>query len=456
MKKILFDATVLVSGIHKNECRSGLFVASCEIFKRLLHCPGLQIDVYASPSTGNDVKEYIVQEFPSFRGKFIGDFSENFLCRLRNHIETRKGHKNSKARQLFLRGCAVFCKCLCYVIDRYAGNPVSKAELKKYDGFFSPVYLAPGFIYRAGVPRYTVLYDIIPKLFPQFCPSVRVGLSWNIALINNLNEKDYCFSISEQTKKDFLRFNSKLDPDKIVVIPLAADEKKFYPCHDPEKLAVLRKKYGIPEKPYFLSLCTIEPRKNLIFALKAFDAYLAQNPDSDVNFVLAGGHWARFAGKWENALAGMNHIKERIILTGYVDDEDLAPLYSGAEFFIYPSLYEGFGLPPLEAMQCGSPVITSNTSSLPEVVGDAGIMISPDDLEECVKAMETMVKSLAANLREFSRDSAQIREKQKELDNLIASYQMNLENLKIREAAWNNTISELTRKVDQIQDALKK
>ncbi|MBQ9775746.1 MAG: glycosyltransferase family 4 protein [Lentisphaeria bacterium] len=184
-------------------------------------------------------------------------------------------------------------------------------------------------------------------------------------------------------------------PEKITVIPLAADEKKFYPCQELSKITAVRAKYQIPEKPYFLSLCTIEPRKNLIFALKAFDAYLAKYPESELTFVLAGGHWSRFAGKWESALAEMKHIKKRIILTGYIDDEDLAALYSGAEFFIYPSLYEGFGLPPLEAMQCGCPVITSNTSSLPEVVGNAGIMIAPDDLEGAVNAIESLLHNQA-------------------------------------------------------------
>lgn len=391
MKKILFDATILASGMLKNECRSGLFVASYEIFKKLLNISDLQIDIYASPSTRSNVKKYICQVFPDFKGNFIGDFSDNLICKLRIFIEKNQSKRNGKIKRLFWQVCNVFCKCLCYIVDSYASSPTSKAELKKYDVFFSPVYLAPHFIFKSGITRYTIIYDVIPKLFPKFCPSVKLGLSWNIALIKNLNEKDYCFAISEQTKKDFLRFNSKLDPKKVTVIPLAADEKKFYPCNDSEKLAFIRKKYNIPEKPYFLSLCTIEPRKNLIFALKAFNAYLAKHPDSSVNFVLAGGHWNRFAGKWESALADMQHIKERIILPGYIDDEDLAPLYSGAEFFIYPSIYEGFGLPPLEAMQCGCPVITSNTSSLPEVVGDAGIMIAPDDLNGAVNAMETLL-----------------------------------------------------------------
>ena len=153
----------------------------------------------------------------------------------------------------------------------------------------------------------------------------------------------------------------------------------------------MRRKYHIPDAPYFLSLCTIERRKNLIFALEAFAAYMKRHPDSPLNFVLAGGNLGRFQKDWGKALAGLGDLRSRIVLPGYIDDEDLAALYSGAEFFIYPSLYEGFGLPPLEAMQCGTPVITSNTSSLPEVVGYGGLMIAPDDLEGAVSAMETLL-----------------------------------------------------------------
>jgi glycosyltransferase involved in cell wall biosynthesis len=102
-------------------------------------------------------------------------------------------------------------------------------------------------------------------------------------------------------------------------------------------------------------------------------------------------------------------LKNRIIFTGYIPDEDLSAIYSGATAFIYPSLYEGFGLPPLEAMQCGTPVITSNTSSLPEVVGDAGIMINPTDEDALCQAILTIIQDsqLRKTLSEKGRERAQ-------------------------------------------------
>lgn len=105
-------------------------------------------------------------------------------------------------------------------------------------------------------------------------------------------------------------------------------------------------------------------------------------------FVLGGGSWKAFMSILEQELSLLGKYRNKILTIGYVADQDLAPLYSGAEWFVYTSQYEGFGLPPLEAMACGCPVITSNNSSLPEVVGDAGVMIDWDSDEQHIKAYE--------------------------------------------------------------------
>ena len=136
-----------------------------------------------------------------------------------------------------------------------------------------------------------------------------------------------------------------------------------------------------------LSVCTFEPRKNLRHLVRSFVELLRAHPElSDLTLVLTGGEGWMF-GPILAELAGTALPSGRIITTGYVPDADLAPLYSGASAFLYLSRYEGFGLPPLEAMQCGTPVIVSNTSSLPEVVGDAGILLSPDDRDGLCQAI---------------------------------------------------------------------
>ena len=179
-----------------------------------------------------------------------------------------------------------------------------------------------------------------------------------------------------------------MNPDDITVIPLAANDN-FYHEKDTKKIKAVRTKYNIPaDKKYVFSLCTLEPRKNLIRAVKTFIEFIKKNKIDDMVFVLGGAHWDEFIGKLESEIDDLGKYKDKIIRAGYIDDADLAALYSGAEWFVYTSQYEGFGLPPLEAMQCGCPVITSNTSSLPEVVGDAGIMIDWDNDEQHIAAYE--------------------------------------------------------------------
>jgi glycosyltransferase involved in cell wall biosynthesis len=171
-----------------------------------------------------------------------------------------------------------------------------------------------------------------------------------------------------------------------MVVTLAANEK-FQKKEDLTLLDHTKIKYSIPtDKKYIFSLCNIEPRKNLIRAVRTFVEFINKNKINDLIWVMGGGQWDSFVEelekqniKWDTSL---------IIKAGYIDDEDLSILYSNAEWFVYTSQYEGFGLPPLEAMQCGCPVITSNNSSLPEVVGDAGLMIDWDSDEQHIEAYE--------------------------------------------------------------------
>ena len=156
-----------------------------------------------------------------------------------------------------------------------------------------------------------------------------------------------------------------------------------------KKKELTKSKYGIPlEKRYVFSLCTLEPRKNLIRAVKSFIRFAEKNSVGDMIFALGGPAWKDFEKQLESDADISGLYSKYVVWIGYVDDDDLPVLYSNAEWFVYTSQYEGFGLPPLEAMQCGCPVITSNNSSLPEVVGDAGIMIDWDSDDQHIKAYE--------------------------------------------------------------------
>ena len=265
--------------------------------------------------------------------------------------------------------------------------PNKKESLEKTENcvFFSPFFAPPKeYLHLA---KFLVIYDAIPLIFDEYRNNP--GNYWFLELARKLDESYTCFAISSYTKTDFLKHLPHLKPENIIVTPLACDER-FKPANADE-IARARKKYNIPEnKKYIFSLCTLEPRKNLIRAVKCFANFISKNNIDDLVFVLGGAHWDAFIEKLENEIGSLDeNIKSKILKIGYVDDSDQAALYSGALFFVYTSAYEGFGLPPLEAMSCGTPVITSNNSSLPEVVGQAAIMIDYDDDEAHIKAYES-------------------------------------------------------------------
>jgi len=191
--------------------------------------------------------------------------------------------------------------------------------------------------------------------------------------------------------------------DRLHVVPLAADPALFYRCADPQRLAAVRDKYGIPEGPYILGVTNPDLRKNVPHAVHAFARAAHEARDALVSLVLAGSAGPG-CDQIAQAIAEYPALRGRVVQPGHVPDDDLAPLYSGAQVFVYPSIYEGFGLPPLEAMQCGTPVITSNASSLPEVVGDGGVMVAPGDIDALAGAMLDLARD--AERRERLRQRA--------------------------------------------------
>jgi len=251
------------------------------------------------------------------------------------------------------------------------------------DIFHSPFHPLPEQT-RGRMKRVLTVYDLIPVLYPSlFDPGIQELFP---AILNSLHPGDFALCISESTKHDLCNYRSDVDPARVFVTPLAASDH-FYPYKDEIELIKIRGRYGIPDgTTYFLGLSTLEPRKNIEQVIKCFARLIHEEPADDLRLVLVGIRGWDY-GSILKALDRLDISRDRAIVTGYVPDEDLAPLYSGSLGFIYLSLYEGFGLPPLEAMQCGVPVITSNTSSLPEVVGDAGIMVSPSDEDAICQAM---------------------------------------------------------------------
>ena len=188
-------------------------------------------------------------------------------------------------------------------------------------------------------------------------------------------------AVSESGKQDIVNF-AQVPEKRVQVIPEAADEKVYYPRTDAVAIAQVQERYEIAA-PYILYVARIEhPGKNHVRLIRAFSRLKADGLLQGVQLVLAGSDWS--GAEAVHAEAARSPFAPDIRFTGFVRNADLPLLYSGAEAFVFPSLYEGFGLPILEAMQCGVPVACSNTSSLPEVAGDAAVMFDPSD--ECAIA----------------------------------------------------------------------
>jgi glycosyltransferase involved in cell wall biosynthesis len=195
-----------------------------------------------------------------------------------------------------------------------------------------------------------------------------------------------------------------VEPNRVAVVYGGVDSG-FHPIEDEATLQAARVKYGL-FSPFILYVGTIEPRKNLGRLLRAYTRLRAKYKTPHRLVVAGGLGWL-----YQDVLREIDELasEHEVIFLGRVPDEDLPTLYSLADVFAFPSLYEGFGLPPLEAMACGVPVVCSNTSSLPEVVGDAGILVSPYDIDALSEAIAGLLEDparrseLAARGRERAR-----------------------------------------------------
>lgn len=246
--------------------------------------------------------------------------------------------------------------------------------------------------------KIVTVHDLIPILYPQYNSNTALLQE----VIRSIEDDGYAICVSENTKKDLLRYAPKLDPSRVFVSLLAASKELFYPCSNEQRFREVQQKYNLPKR-YFLSLSTLEPRKNIDHIIRCFTKMVDENHIEDLYLVLVGAkgwNYDKIFEEHENA----EHLKEKIIFTGRVPNHDLAAIYSHAQAFFYMSFYEGFGLPPLEAMQCGLPVVTSNSSSLPEVVGDAGILLEPTDELGLVRCMQDLYSD--ADLRNALKEKS--------------------------------------------------
>ncbi|MEJ2750076.1 MAG: glycosyltransferase family 1 protein [Anaerolineae bacterium] len=264
-------------------------------------------------------------------------------------------------------------------------------ELKRRlpDVFFTPAHVIP---YTFRGPSVATVHDLGYHYFPEAHPPRQLAyLRWSTRYNGRASRR--VIADSEATKNDLIRFD-EIGPDKIDVVYPGIDPA-LRPLTDRGQITAVLRKYGITP-PYLLFLSTLQPRKNLVRLIRAYAA-----ADVPHQLVLAGKQgWLAepIMAEINNQQAAINnqqptasHQLPQIITPGFIDDDDKAALLSGATALLYPSLYEGFGFPVLEAQACGAPVLCANTSSLPEVAGEAALLVNPEDTAAITAGIKRLV-----------------------------------------------------------------
>lgn len=264
-------------------------------------------------------------------------------------------------------------------------SPFSSRWMKEFDLYHQPNFIPHIF------PGKTVctVHDMSYRLFPQYLLKHRaIALR---AFERRLRQANRIITDSKHARGEIIDL-LRVPEDRVTVTYLGAGPQYRPFSISDERRMDLRARYNLPED-FLLYVGTIEPRKNLERLIEAYYVYKREEPNSELKLVLAGGKGWLYEGICTRVQE--LHLEQDIVFTGYVDGEDLPFLYNMAIAFVYPSLYEGFGLPPLEAMSCGTPVISSNTSSIPEVVGEAGILIDPYKVNDLAAAIYKVAGSVS-------------------------------------------------------------
>jgi glycosyltransferase involved in cell wall biosynthesis len=274
-----------------------------------------------------------------------------------------------------------------YSLREHVSIPLKLRRLGA-DLLHSPHYVLP-----LACPTRSVvtIHDCIHLLFPQYLPN---RMAWKYARFvmgHAVRKSALVFTVSEASRRDILRFYPRTDPDSVQVVPNAIDESLLTHPGE-EEMDRVRERYQIRGR-FVLYAGNIKPHKNLERLVGAFGLLKRRSGNEDLKLLIIGDEVNRY-GPLRRAVEAEG-VRQDVRFFGFVPDRTLAALYRLASVFAFPSLYEGFGLPPLEAMACGTPVVTSRISSLPEVVGDGALLVDPYRVTEIADGLQRVLEDSA-------------------------------------------------------------
>ncbi|MFD1142222.1 glycosyltransferase family 4 protein [Larkinella insperata] len=380
---VIIDASLPGIGFYHRQAKTGVSRVAEQLIKGLLASDRVQLSL-AAPTHRAETLRYARETFGKQAPPLVNPPGEQRWAKLENALLnpfSPQSLPSKVIRQLFYRSH----KALATEQARFSADRLPRGAI-----YHSPFFAIPDDIGRMPhIRKVLTVHDLIPIHHPEWFPAGERAVR---NAIERLPADAQVVTVSQATKTDFCQYTG-FDPARVTPIHLAASPELFHPVTDTAQIKATQQRFGLGHEPYLLTLATLEPRKNLDHLIRCF-VQLAERGElpNEIKLVLVGTKgW-----KMDQVLGELvktERVRSRLVFTGFVPDEDLAAIYSGALAFVYPSLFEGFGLPPLEAMQCGLPVITSNVSSLPEVVGDAAIQVSPTDADALAQAILTVVRS---------------------------------------------------------------
>ena len=380
--EVVLDVNILGKGFGADATRTGIFRATEMLVRALLRRDDLRLAVAAEASWVNELQ---LIAYDRNRGNHLGsrlhrvwrhpecDDEEGLELIARILADEREGRDARRDRATLM---------LMNATARRAPQPAPCEVVHSLRTALPPPARIP------AAARVLTVHDVIPLLHPEWMyQDAERELRTMVDSVER--DRDFVIANSEAAARDIAAV-LPIRRERVFVTPLAADPGIFYPERSPERIGEVRRRYGILPGRYLLSLGTVEPRKNLAQLLRCFFRLAQEEAFADLQLLLVGPAGWKTEGIF-STLESRPDLRSRVRLTGYVPDADLAALYSGALAFVYPSLYEGFGLPVLEAMQCGAPVVTSDTSSMPEVAGDGAVCVSPTDGDALYQAVRHLV-----------------------------------------------------------------